>query len=55
MASLDDRVVCVWPNKDWCFGDELEEYGYDKSDDYIIINHPPEVTDMERYINELTY
>jgi hypothetical protein len=26
--------ICLWPNGDWCYGEELESYMRNKSDDF---------------------
>jgi hypothetical protein len=27
--------VCIWPDGDWCYEEDYEEFGINKSDDYI--------------------
>jgi len=33
---MEEFHIVVWANRDWCYYDELEEYGASKSDDYYI-------------------
>ncbi|UFK26741.1 hypothetical protein [Roseobacter phage RDJL6] len=35
-SSLED--ICLWPNGDWCYREELEEYGASKSDDFEVVS-----------------
>ena len=31
------QKICIWADYDWCYYDELEEYGRNKSDDIVTI------------------
>lgn len=34
---LIQQMVFVWPNYDWCYEDEVEEYLASRSDDYMAV------------------
>ena len=34
--------VCIWPDNDWCFTENIEEYDW-KSDDYKIVKVPDSI------------
>jgi len=38
MSRHNEVSVCEWPNGDWCLLEDIEEFGYDKSDDYEVHN-----------------
>ena len=38
MSQHNGVSVCEWPNGDWCLLEDIEEFGYDKSDDYEVHN-----------------
>ena len=29
--------ICVWPNYDWCYQKDIEDYGRTRSDDYMVV------------------
>ena len=45
MSQHELITVCEWPNGDWCLLEDLEYYGFDKSDDYEVL----EVTERQYY------
>lgn len=45
MAETD--IICIWPNGDYCYEEELEEYLETRSDDYSETILPPEYGDEE--------
>jgi len=56
MSKSNDHVAYVWPNGDWCWEDEYEEYSHNKSDDCAEVIVPDEVVDQgEDYIDEWIY
>jgi len=36
-------AVYVWPDGDWCFEEDLEHYGYNKSDDFKLEPYDEEI------------
>ena len=43
----DDRIkIYVWPDDDWCYPDQLQEYQW-KSDDYAVVFVDPEADSEE--------
>jgi len=46
MTEANEHVAYVWPNGDWCWEDEYEEYSSNKSDDCASVAVPNEVMDQ---------
>ena len=44
MCAFDDirfsQLILRWPNGDWCYPGALEDYGYNKSDDFETVRVP---------------
>lgn len=40
--------ICVWPNRNWCFKDELEQYVLEVgcSDDFITVTIPEDLDEV---------
>lgn len=53
----ETRKICIWPNRDWCDWDELEEYGSNKSDDFYTVDVSTDIDDelLDQLINEGKY
>lgn len=50
MINTDsDQVICIWPNDDWCYGNELEEWLQDHSDDFIFVE-TADIEDIEEFV-----
>lgn len=45
-------ILCIWPNDDYCELEDIEEYGYNKSDDYAVVDlvNYPEAEDIDDFI-----
>lgn len=52
--EMDMFPACFWPNGDWCWAAELEDYGRNKSDDFAIRlaeddEHAEEIAIIEQF------
>ena len=47
MNTPDPDDIIMWPDNSWCYREELEEFGRNKSDDYRVI---PIMGDRDEYI-----
>jgi hypothetical protein len=41
----ETRTIYIWPNRDWCTDEDLEEYGRNKSDDYYSVEVSLDIDD----------
>ena len=55
--SIDEIAIVVWCNGDWCFLDELEEIGQNKSDDFKILVAPigEEIQEVQFFLESINY
>ncbi len=55
--SKNTRKICIWPNRDWCDWDELEDYGRNKSDDFYTVDVSLDIDDekLDQMISEGLY
>ena len=53
IVIVEDIYICVWPNYDWCYQKDVEDYGCTRSDDYrvIVIEIPDTCSDDEVFID----
>ena len=53
--DIYEADICVWPDYEWCFNGDLDEYGANKSDDFvratITIKDDPTLTQLKRIVD----
>ena len=35
--TINGDDICLWPNGDWCYGDDLEDHLRTRSDDFEVL------------------